>query len=405
MLTRAREIPETKSTENKVATITKAVDERGFYLYEWISPEELRMTLDNDYLWMVRKGSIPLAIVAAIAGFIGFAGGVFGTILAVLMVLGLFYLIVSVILFFWFLRKSYLYIRGANVVVTDNHYVQGGKILSQKERETIEQNFAIYEKVFHEKFLWESGLAEKKAYEKKALFDNLKDVAMGWGKILQNVGRSRDAGGIVIVILLAGFLYSFMMAAVYFVGMFFIAIFGRIFWWFAHKYLIATSNAEHTIQTLFGEIDASANSLEQEKQNTIALLTDAGQNEWKENLMGRINDSTELLGEIAGDATDDTVKLREALENSKYKDIFNWVKYGNWVKKQILEPIESILLLLRQNHVTIEKTLVLLDSQIRETSDLSLQKPLELQKERLLLQKENFERVMGMLEEYKEKLS
>jgi hypothetical protein len=100
MLTRTRELPETKSTENKVATITKAVDERGFYLYEWISPEELRMTLDNDYLWMVRKGSIPLAIVAAIAGFIGFAGGVFGTILAVLMVLGLFYLIVSVILFF-----------------------------------------------------------------------------------------------------------------------------------------------------------------------------------------------------------------------------------------------------------------------------------------------------------------
>lgn len=121
--------------------------------------------------------------------------------------------------------------------------------------------------------------------------------------------------------------------------------------------------------------------------------------------MGRINDSTELLGEIAGDATDDTVKLREALENSKYKDIFNWVKYGNWVKKQILEPIESILLLLETNHATIEKTLVLLDSQIRETSDLSLQKPLELQKERLLLQKENFERVMGMLEEYKEKLS
>lgn len=81
------------------------------------------------------------------------------------------------------------------------------------------------------------------------------------------------------------------------------------------------------------------------------------------------------------------------------------MKYGNWVKKQILEPIESILLLLEQNHATIEKTIASLDSQIATTTDPSLQKPLELQKERLFLQKESFERVMGMLEGYKEKLT
>lgn len=51
MLTRTRETHKQQTPE----TITKAVDERGFYLYEWISPEELRMTLDNDYLWIVRK--------------------------------------------------------------------------------------------------------------------------------------------------------------------------------------------------------------------------------------------------------------------------------------------------------------------------------------------------------------
>jgi hypothetical protein len=43
------------------------------------------------------------------------------------------------------------------------------------------------------------------------------------------VGRSRDSGGLILVIILAGFLYSFMMAGVYFVGMFFIALFGRFF--------------------------------------------------------------------------------------------------------------------------------------------------------------------------------
>ena len=227
---------------------------------------------------------------------------------------------------------------------------------------------------------------------------------MGGGKILENVGRSRDSGGIVLVILVAGFLYSFMMGAVYFIGIFFIAIFGNIFSWLANQYLLATSNMEHTIQTLFGEIDESARKLEIEKENTVNLLDEASQNAWQENLLGKINESTKLLGEIAGDATSDTVKLRNILEQSKYKDIFNFVKYGNWVKKQILEPIESILLLLQKNHATIEKTIISLDVQISETSDPALQKPLELQKERLLLQKESFERVMGMLEGYKGKL-
>lgn len=404
MFTRTLENPETSPETSKVETITKAVDERGFYLYEWISENELRTTLDNNYLTIVRYSSIPLAVIAAIAGFIGYAGGIVGTILAVLMVLGLFYLVVSVILFIGFLRNSYLYTRGANVVVTDNHYVQWGKVFSQSEKDIIEQNFAIYENVFHEKFLGESGLAEKKALEKKRLFDNLKDIAWGWGKIIENIGRSRDAGGIIMVILLVGFLYSLMMGAVYFIGMFFIAILGRIFGWFARYYLIARNNLEYKIQRLFGEIDESAKKLETEKQTTISLLTEAWQNEWKENLLGKINESTELLGQIAGDATSDTVKLRETLENSRYKEIFNFVKYGDWVKKQILEPIESILLLLKQNHATIGKTLSSLDIQISTTSDPSLQKPLELQKERLLLQKESFERVMKMMEGYKGKL-
>lgn len=405
MLTRTREIPEQQvSPTDKIKTITKSVDERWFYLYEWISQDELRTTLDNNYLSIVKWWSIPLAIIAAIAGFIGYAGGIFGTILAVLMVLGLFYLVVLVILSIKFFYNSYLYTRGANVVITDNHYVQWGKVLEQKTKDEVKQNFAIYEKTFSEQFLGESGLAEKKALEKKALFDNLKDIAGGGGKLLEGLGRSRDAGGIILVIIIAGFLYGFMMGAVYFIGMFFIALLGRVFGWFAHAYLLASNSTEYKIQNLFSEIDESARELEQEKQNTIALLTDAGQNEWKENLLGKINESTELLGKIAWDATGDTVKLRETLENSKYKDIFNFVKYGNWVKKQILEPIESILLLLGNNHATIKRTIVSLDSQITTTTDPSLQKPLELQRERLLLQKESFERVMGMLIGYKAKL-
>jgi hypothetical protein len=72
MLTRTLPTPETNTTEN-IQEIAKTVKDRGFYLYEWISPDELRMTLERDYLQIVRWASIPLAVISAIAGFIGFA--------------------------------------------------------------------------------------------------------------------------------------------------------------------------------------------------------------------------------------------------------------------------------------------------------------------------------------------
>ena len=53
MLTRTLPSPERENPEN-IQAITETVKERGFYLYEWISPEELRMTLDRDYLQIVK---------------------------------------------------------------------------------------------------------------------------------------------------------------------------------------------------------------------------------------------------------------------------------------------------------------------------------------------------------------
>ncbi len=107
---------------------------------------------------------------------------------------------------------------------------------------------------------------------------------------------------------------------------------------------------------------------------------------------------------MAGWATDDIMKLRRILESSEYKNIFNFTKYGNWAKKQILEPIESILLLLNKNSVIIKGTIHSLDIQIVDTKNPSLAKPVFLQKERLEMQLESFGRVIKMLEEYREKL-
>ena len=101
---------------------------------------------------------------------------------------------------------------------------------------------------------------------------------------------------------------------------------------------------------------------------------------------------------MANNATNDSIKLRSLLETSKYKDIFNFVKYGNWIKTQILEPIDEIHQLLENNKKILEETVIEIDKQISTTADAALQKPLILQKERFIIQKESIERVINMLE-------
>ena len=131
MLTRTRTLPSSETSdfseqvtkESTINEIQEQVDERGFYLYEWISPDELRMSVQADYLSLVRKASTPLAIITFIAGLIGLTAGPIGVIGAIIAVLGIFYSFVFLYLVLKMIRRSYLYTRGADVVITDHHYV------------------------------------------------------------------------------------------------------------------------------------------------------------------------------------------------------------------------------------------------------------------------------------------
>ncbi|MBC7498677.1 hypothetical protein H7170_03485 [Candidatus Gracilibacteria bacterium] len=408
MLTRTLPSPEVEPTvtENTESPefIEQQVDERGFYLYEWISPDELRMSVLADYLAIIRAASTPLAVVTLIAGFIRLSAGVPGVILAVLGVLGIFYTLVLAVLIAKMLRKSYLYTRGGNVVITDGHYISAGTVVERSDFAGQKKAFGGLEKTFREPLLEPSGLAEHIAMERASLIEQMKSIASGGGKLVQNLGRSRDAAGIVMVLMIAGLLYGGMMALVYFLGVFFVSVMARVFSWLAHRALLALNNTEHEIQTLFQGITRASIALKSGQKQSISLLTDAGRGEWTDNLSARLRDSFEVISEMAGEATDQTVELRDILESSRYKDIFNFVKYGKWIQGQVLSPIEEILLLLTKNRDTITRTIASLDTQIILMTDPSHQKPLILQKDRFEMQIESITPMIEMLEGYKAKL-
>lgn len=278
----------TPISNNVFTEISEKVEERGFYLYNWISPDELRLSVRADYLAIIQKASIPLAIVTALAGFIGYSGGIGGIIVAVLAVLGIFYAVVAIILIVKMFRKAYLYARAADVVVTDNHFVSGGKVLLKDDFEGQKEAFRVMETLFHEPIFGKSEIAEYVEMQKKSLIDQLKTIAKTGADMLENTRSSRESGGLAIVLILAGFLYSAMMGIVYFAGVWIVALIARGFAWIAQKVLLALHNKEHIIQSLFVDITRISIDLKKEKKDAISFLTEAQNNEWLDNLSGRI---------------------------------------------------------------------------------------------------------------------
>ncbi len=77
------------------------------------------------------------------------------------------------------LRKSYLYTRGGNVVVTDHHYVSNGEVVERSDFAAQKEAFSELEKTFREPLLEPSGLAEHVAMEKDNLMEQMKNIASG----------------------------------------------------------------------------------------------------------------------------------------------------------------------------------------------------------------------------------
>lgn len=123
-------------------------------------------------------------------------------------------------------------------------------------------------------------------------------------------------------------------------------------------------------------------------------MTEAKNANWTENLSTKINSSFLEINNLALNSTNLSIKLRKKLQNSDYKNIFNFTKYDSWLKKQIILPMENLIEVLEKNEKILKNNIKSIENQILQTQDSSLQKPLELQKIRLENQLENISKTI-----------
>ncbi len=115
MLTRTKTLPEEGTHEIPLPLSEEAKTEihaKGFYLYKWISSEEIKTSIQRDYLNLLSYLSL------WIGGF-SILAGVLGGFLGFFLVLGFSILLIFFYIFFLTVRRSLLLTNTANVVLTD----------------------------------------------------------------------------------------------------------------------------------------------------------------------------------------------------------------------------------------------------------------------------------------------
>ena len=296
------------------------------------------------------------------------------------------------------------------MIFTDNHLITHSKVF---ERENFDENNPIFEKtkkLFHEELFESSRLPNYIETQKSVLTTQLGKIFKNSAKILESVNKNSNssknnsAGIILLIFIVGGLLFAIMMGITYFIGVPIVYLLAGLYARIMHAILLVTSNTEYRIQSLFTQIDNNSHKLQNEKNTLVSSLNEAKNNEWMDNLSGRINDAFKKLNIFANSTTNDSIALRKMLEKSKYHDIFNFPKYDTWIKNQVLTPIAELISLLEKNEDIVTDTIAALDSQIQKTTDPSHQKPLELQKKRLQIQLEELQKMKQILHSYQEKL-
>lgn len=381
----------TRSSENDTPQvmhipkrIQKDINDRWFHLYRWISPDEVKLSIERDFLWALKFAWIPLAIISLLMWFISWLN-IIVFFLTIFLGVGLIFLHLLLLS----IKRSRLLSKSAFVVMTDSSVSLGWKIHKLSDISGMKKDMNNVENTFEEKLFWESRLSQSKKWLTQ---DVMEQLFWGYKAIFSMSENKRfmrsdkDAIGWMLVMIALYTAYIAIMACVYFIWVLFLLVLWKLITKANTWYLMKRWASVIKINSLFWEIDVSSDEIKGKKQALKSLLLRARENDWKDGLLLDINAWIESINDSAQDAVMQVLWLKNAITNSRYSDMFRFEIYNNWIKKQIQTPLTDILALLESSRDTLELTRWNIQEQIKNTKKPELKGPLKLQLTRIEMQ-------------------
>jgi len=364
--------------------IQKQINERWFYLYKWIWSNDIKASIQRDFLKILSK-------------FWGFIWAAFILPLLILMYaespfMFTYFWWFLIILNFWFisyltyisLKRSNILRKNAFVLLTDSSSSIDWDIKKLNNWKLVINDYINKNQEIFEEKIFEKSNIEK---TRKNIFNEVVNKLWDWFKLIwEKFWKSRWGKNGVQAALLISVLYSIYalsMSLIYFIWILFVWFFWVIMSIINKQILIISGHKITKINDKFEDIDNNSKELTKQKDLLIENINKAKDNDWKDSLLLEMNSWIKKINESVSNAIDTNIDLKDEIKSSKYKEMFNFWIYNSWIKKEIHSPLLEIRNLLEKNKEILEKQKNGITIQIEETNDPSLSWPLEISKTRI----------------------
>ena len=380
--------------------IQKEINEKWFFVYNWIDEKEIKTSIQIDFLEKLYYASLPILIIfGAIWFFVQSSSKLL--ILTIWWLIGFLSIIMIIYLIIISIKITLKAWKISHLIITNKYFSINKKILELQDwnkiildKETQKIREAIQEELFKN-----SELKEKKDLVFKSLMKESEENFYTIVKFAEDIDKR--LASLVYIIFGAFWVASFL---IYIVWIFFAAILWIFINFAIRKYLIFKWNKILKINEDFKEIEKFSLNLINEKEILQKNLFEASENEWKDGLLLKINSWIEKVNKNANNSVNKNLELIKELKTSDFDKIFDYNLYNSWLKKQISTPIIWIIELLEKNIKVLDNQIFENEKIVQNTENINNQNQIIFSIERLKSRKNEIEKHIFTMKSYLEKL-
>lgn len=380
--------------------IQKEINEKWFFVYNWIDEKEIKTSIQIDFLEKLYYASLPILIIfGAIWFFVQSSSKLL--ILTIWWLIGFLSIIMIIYLIIISIKITLKAWKISHLIITNKYFSINKKILELQDWNKIildKETLKIWE-AFHEELFKNSELKEKKDLVFKSLIKKSEENFYTILKFAEDIDKRLTV--LVYIIFAAFWVASFL---IYIVWIFFAAILWIFINFAIRKYLIFKWNKILKINEDFKEIEKFSINLINEKEILQKNLFAASENEWKDGLLLKINSWIEKVNKNANNSVNKNLELIKELKASDFDKIFDYNLYNYWLKKQIATPIIWIIELLEKNIKVLDNQIFENEKIIQNTENINNQNQIIFSIERLKSRKNEIEKHIFTMKSYLEKL-
>lgn len=335
--------------------IKKEISEKWFCVYEYISYQELFLTVKKDYLNILMMIYVPLSILLIISGLISVIFFIIVTIWV--------YFLIFLYLFSKLLQRSYYFVLTSDIVYTKSWIIVGKNIY----KENIDILAQKLENIFHEPLWWKSKLDEIIGQDRNLLMEKtsaMRKKVFHFASQINTGGKWKNGAPILILVTLV---VEWLVYVFYYVWYFLWIAFFYFFYLFIKMIVNYKKWLELKIKDTVLFLDKSFQTI-----HTSYLALEKRLNTFQQWEIGNLNNIVDknftLFYENIHTSLHLKKKLFHLLEKSLFKDFIDFPVLEFYIQKNFNKPVQKMIELLESTKNNLEKQIWEIDMTLRNIS-------------------------------------